>query len=49
MGAFIRRQNVDRYWRLLGRVTNQSDRQRTLELLLEEREKQRDAGDEFIR
>jgi|SRR5437588_3968369 hypothetical protein len=48
MGRFIRRQNVERYWRLLDRVTNESDRQRMLELLVEERQKQRDAGDEFI-
>jgi len=47
-GRFIRRQNVERYWRLLDRVTNESDRQRMLELLVEERQKQRDAGDEFI-
>jgi hypothetical protein len=48
MGQFIRRQNVERYWRLLNRVTDQSERQRILELLVEERQKQRDAGDEFI-
>jgi hypothetical protein len=48
MGRFIRRQNVERYWRLLYRVTDESDRQRMLELLVEERQKQRDAGDEFI-
>jgi hypothetical protein len=48
MGRFIRRQNVERYWRLLDGVTNESDRQRMLELLVEERQKQRDAGDEFI-
>ena len=48
MGRFIRRHNVERYWRLLDRVTNESDRQRMLELLVEERQKQRDAGDEFI-
>jgi hypothetical protein len=48
MGRFIRRQNVERYWRLLDRVTNEADRQRMLELLVEERQKQRDAGDELI-
>jgi len=48
MGQFIRRQNVERYWRLLDRVNNQSDRQRILELLVKEREKLRDADDKFI-
>jgi hypothetical protein len=48
MGQFIRRKNVERYWRLLNRVTDQSERQRILELLVEERQKQRDAGEEFI-
>jgi hypothetical protein len=48
MGQFIRRHHVERYWRLLDRATNQSDRQRLLELLAEERQKQRDADDEFI-
>lgn len=48
MGQFIRRHNVERYWRLLDRATNPSDRQRLLDLLAEERQKQRDADDEFI-
>lgn len=48
MGQFIRRQNVERYWRLLNRVTDESERQRILALLVEERQKQRDAGDKFI-
>jgi hypothetical protein len=48
MGQFIRRLNVERYWRLLDRVTNQSERQRILKLLVEVRQKQKDAGDEFI-
>jgi len=48
MGQLIRRLNVERYWRLLNRVTNQSGRQRILELLVEVRQKQKDAGDEFI-
>jgi hypothetical protein len=48
MGQLIRRLNVERYWRLLDRVTNQSERQRILELLVEERQKQKDAGDDFI-
>jgi hypothetical protein len=48
MGKFIRRHKVERYWRLLGRVTNQLERQRILGLLVEERQRQRDADDEFI-
>lgn len=49
MGQFIRRHNVERYWRLLDRATNHLQRERILELLVEERQKQRDACDEFIR
>ena len=49
MGQFVRRHNVERYWRLLDRATNESDRQRKLQLLVEERQKQREAGDKFIR
>jgi hypothetical protein len=45
MGRFIRRINVERYWRLLDRISNESDRQRILELLAQERQKQKDAGD----
>ena len=48
MYRFIRRQNVERYWRLLDSVTNELDRQRILQLLVEERQKQKDAGDVFI-
>lgn len=48
MGRFIRSRKVARYWRLLDRVTNQSERQRILELIVEERQNQRDAGDDFI-
>jgi hypothetical protein len=48
MGQFIRRRNIERYWRLLDLATDQSDRERLLELLAEERQKQRDSGDEFI-
>jgi hypothetical protein len=48
MEQFIRRRNVERYWRLLGRVSNESDRQQILQLLVEERQKQKDAGDVFI-
>jgi hypothetical protein len=48
MARFFRRQNVERYWRLLDSVTNESDRQRILQLLVDERQKQRDAGDVLI-
>jgi hypothetical protein len=48
MDQFLRRRNVERYWRLLDSVGNESDRQRILQLLVEERQKQKDAGDVFI-
>jgi hypothetical protein len=49
MDQFIRRRNVERYWRLLDCLSNESDRQTILQLLVEERQKQKDAGDVFIR
>ena len=45
MGEFVRSQNVERYRRLLERVTDESDRQQIINLLAEERQKQKDAGD----
>jgi hypothetical protein len=45
MDRFIGRQNVERYCRLLERVTEESDRQRITNLLVEERQKQKDAND----
>ena len=45
MDRFIRRQNVERYRRLLKRVTEESDRQTITNLLAEERQKQKDEGD----
>jgi hypothetical protein len=48
MNQFIRRRNVERYWRLLDNVSNESDRQQILQLLVDERQKQKDAGDVFI-
>ena len=45
MDKFIRSQNVERYRRLLERVTEESDRQRITNLLAEERQKQKDAND----
>ena len=45
MDQFIRAQNVERYCRLLDRVTEESDRQQITKLLTEERQKQKDAGD----
>jgi hypothetical protein len=45
LDRFIRRQNVERYRRLLERVTEESDRQKIFNLLAEERQKQKDADD----
>jgi len=45
MDQFVRSQNVARYRRLLERVTDESDRQHIIDLLAEERRKQKDAGD----
>jgi len=49
MEQFIRRRNVERYWRLLDSVSNESDRQRILQLLVKGRQKQKDVGDVLIR
>jgi hypothetical protein len=48
MEQFIQRRNVERYWRLLDCLSNESDRQTILQLLVEARQKQKDAGDAFI-
>ena len=45
MERFVRSQNVERYGLLLERVTDESDRQQIINLLAEERQKQKDAGD----
>ena len=45
MHRFIRGENVQRYIHLLDRVTDEPDRQRILQLLADERQKQQDAGD----
>ena len=45
MREFVRSQNVKRYSRLLERVTDESDRQQIINLLAEECQKQKDAGD----
>jgi hypothetical protein len=45
MDQFIRSQNVARYRRLLERVTEESDRQTIFNLLAEEQQKQKNAGD----
>ena len=45
MDKFIRSQKVERYSRLLERVTEESDRQQIINLLAEEQQKQKDAGD----
>ena len=49
MDQFIQRRNFERYWRLLDCLSNESDRQTILRLLVEERQKQKGAGDVFIR
>jgi hypothetical protein len=46
MDRFIRRENVRHYRELLRTVTDEAERQRILKLLAEERQKQKDAGDE---
>ena len=45
MNEFIRRQNVERYHRLLETVIDETQREQILTLLAEEKQKQRDAGD----
>jgi hypothetical protein len=45
MERFIRCQNVERFRRLLERVTEESDRQKIINLLADELQKQKDAGD----
>lgn len=45
MEKFVRRQNVDHFLQLLAATTDESERQRIMKLLEEERQKQRDAGD----
>ena len=45
MDQFVRSQNIERYRRLLERVTEESDRQTIINLLAEEQQKQKDAGD----
>ena len=45
MGEFVRSQNVKHCRRLLERVTQELDRQTIINLLAEERQKQKDAGD----
>ena len=41
MDQFVRSQNIERYRRLLERVTEESDRQHIINLLAEERQKQK--------
>ena len=45
MDKFIRSQKVERYSRLLERVTEELDRQLIINLLAEEQQKQKDAND----
>lgn len=45
IGRFVRRQNVERYLHLLESAAVESERQRILTLLAQERQQQKDAGD----
>jgi hypothetical protein len=45
MDRFIRRQNVEHYRRLLEHVTEETERQKIFDLLTEEQQKQKSAGD----
>ena len=45
MDKFIRTQNVEHYRRLLERVIEEPARKTILNLLVEEQQKQKDAGD----
>jgi hypothetical protein len=47
MDRFIRRENVKHYRELLKTVKDETERQRLLKLLAEERQKQKDAGDQI--
>jgi len=46
MEEFIRRQNIERYRRLLETVSDEAERRRILQLLAEEQKKQSEAGGE---
>jgi hypothetical protein len=48
MDQFVRSEKVARYCRLLDRVTEESDRQQIIQLLAEERQKQKDANDPLM-
>jgi hypothetical protein len=45
MDRFVPSQNVERYLSLLERKTEPAERQKIIDLLAEERRKQKDAGD----
>jgi len=45
MERFVRRQNVEHFRQLLGKLTDEAERQRVQRLLDEEIRKQREAGD----
>ena len=47
MESFIRRRNVERFKRLLETTTDEKERERIRNLLQEEEEKQRRAGDKL--
>ncbi|HLJ00400.1 MAG TPA: hypothetical protein VKT76_11835 [Bradyrhizobium sp.] len=45
MDRFVRTQNVERYCKLLDRVTEETERWQIIKPLTEERQKQKEAGD----
>jgi hypothetical protein len=45
MDAFIRRQNIEHYKRLFKTAADEKQRERILQLLEEEQQKQKNAGD----
>ena len=45
MERFVRRENIRHYRELLTNVTDPAERERSMKLIAEEQQKQRDAGD----
>jgi hypothetical protein len=45
MERFVRRQNVEHYRHLLETVTDEGERKRIIDLLAEEEQKEKEAGD----
>ena len=47
MDRFVRRENVKHYRELLKKVKDEAERQKILKLLVEEQQRQKDAGDKI--